>query len=340
MKDSITEVENIAQRGKELLRKNSMTSDEVMTAAQLALAVYEDKPEVNGWTPIPLDKLDVPKGYKPNGHYINSNACAFVRETIINGEKSLALVFKGTDMWSPEDWIDNITHINDHYKKMRPLVDAVDKYAKEHGVNRIIVTGHSLGGAMAAIYMHEHLSGRKAQDGIRYDAVTFGSPGAVFPDKATDKRILAFRHDKDIVPKVVSLKAWGDAYRSPGRIIEITEKNSQRFSGITGGIKAHSMNAYVDTMIAMKFDGTLDKIVKTNSDITVSRNIVSDKHIETDISYRPDSKRMTGKKPQDPLYTDPGLQEVLEEQAIRRQIGARAYDEEELHKIGPRPLAR
>ena len=228
------------------MSRKKITPEDVVNSAHLCLAVYDETPDVTGWEPIGVDDLEVPDGYEPDGRYVNENALAFVRSMEVNGEKTLALAFKGTDKWCFQDWKDNILNINTHYEKMRPLIDALDSYVEDKGIDRVMVMGHSLGGAMAAIYMEEHPD---TENGVKYSGVSFGSPGGVFPDEHSDNRLICFRHDLDAVPHVASMRSKiGQNYRWPGRVISIDEGDQTRFKGIFGRVKAHSMKEYVKTI--------------------------------------------------------------------------------------------
>ena len=128
-----------------------------------------------------------------NGDHPEANA--FVLTGVVNGVKTLAIVFRGTDQWS--DFSDYAS-FSTHYEKYAPLLQALNDYVADpsNGIAQVLVSGHSLGAAMAQIYMSHH------QDSTStiYRAWTDGSPGAEIG--LPDDRIVNFVHTDDPVPKV------------------------------------------------------------------------------------------------------------------------------------------
>jgi alpha-beta hydrolase superfamily lysophospholipase len=59
--------------------------------------------------------------------------------------------------------------LRQHYDLFEPLFTALDNYIQANPVSKILVTGHSLGAAMAEFYMEKH-------PGALYSAVTVASP--------------------------------------------------------------------------------------------------------------------------------------------------------------------
>lgn len=264
-------MEYVYARNPDYDQPNSLSADDVLEAAKLCQISYDENPKMAGWKSISSDNVELPDGYEPNGKFVNKNAVAFVQEKEVNGTKTLAIAFKGTDMLSAKDWMENIIHINNHYTHMRPLMDAIDKYINQNDIQRVIVTGHSLGGAMAAIYMQEHVAGRRGNKNVKYEGVTFGSPGAVFHPALQDCRILSIRHQADLVPKACKIKL---SYKPIGRVLEIQEEQSKRFSGIQSGVNAHKMAEYTKSILELKDNGTLTNVLgeKTHIEIKNKRN--------------------------------------------------------------------
>ena len=145
------------------------------TLAQIAWAAYADgAPTPAGFSPLALPGLS-------NGTYINQNAAALVGTQTLGGQLVLVLAFRGSD--DQTDWLNDVQNINADYAKFSPLISAVESYAAQNSL-KVVVTGHSLGGAMAQVFMANHPAG----GAVKYEAVTFGSPGALVPP-ASDHRI-------------------------------------------------------------------------------------------------------------------------------------------------------
>ncbi|NDV50172.1 lipase family protein [Salipiger sp. PrR003] len=251
-----------------------ISTNDIKYAAELCRAVYDEEPHVDGWVPLKLSDLDVPEGYEPDGRYVNENSLAFVRTTEVDGVTTLALTFKGTDLLCHRDWGDNILNINGHYEKLRPLVEAIDRYVERMGIERVLVTGHSLGGAMAEIFMDEHRSDRSK---VTYHGVTFGSPGAQFTADTDDPRMLAFRHANDLVPKIASVRdSFGKGYSCTGRLIEVSD-TTDRFKGMLGGLKAHGIVQYIETITQMEMDRTLHEVLAARGDMQIEVDCSADR---------------------------------------------------------------
>jgi hypothetical protein len=142
-------------------------------------------------------------------------ANAYVLQGTVNGEETLLVAFRGSDEL-PGDNFDYLD-FNRSFAKFaaidKPLLDYVDD--SSHGIQQVLVTGHSLGASMADQFME--------QDGVRGDArfkaVTFGSPGGDFPADVretaeNDPRIVDFAHTHDAVP--LNHQAAGVLFGDPG----------------------------------------------------------------------------------------------------------------------------
>lgn len=148
---------------------DSATSNIFADAAVLARNTYSDTPASAslGWQPLGAADLGIPaSGAFDAGTYVLSNgtytgtdstngAVAHVYVGELRGETTLALAFRGTDE-IPGDLPDHL-HFADHYAQFRPLIAALQDYADDqsHGVDKVLVTGHSLGSAMVTTAMVE-----------------------------------------------------------------------------------------------------------------------------------------------------------------------------------------
>ena len=137
------------------------------TLAELAADAYSQNPAKG--LPEGFVAIDLPGLQMHNGLYANGPAAAAVSFGFIEGAPVLVVAFRGSD--DRTDWLDDLRDINAEYASFQPLLNVVETFAGAGG--HVLLVGHSLGGAMAQIFMYEH-----AGDD-HYRAVTFGSPGAL-----------------------------------------------------------------------------------------------------------------------------------------------------------------
>ena len=141
----------------------------------------------------------LPAGFAPlsatgltNGTYANQNAYGAAVTGAFGNQSVVVLSFRGSD--DRQDWINNLRNINADYEKFAPLVSAVDSYAAQHDAT-VLVTGHSLGGALTQVFMANHPD----TGDVLYEGVTFGSPGALI-SATPDDRIINYEIADDPVP--------------------------------------------------------------------------------------------------------------------------------------------
>ncbi len=171
-----------------------------------------------------------------NGIYTNQNASALVGRS----EDALFISFRGTndvpglldilasltgggtpdsDHWADLPILNGLglpsqdEGMSEHYALFAPLLSAIDAYINNptNGIERIYVTGHSLGAAMVQAYIDQH-SGDP-----RFEAITFADPGYEGFDglalNFTDPRIKTLRIENDpiLMGDLVNPKG-GDSY--------------------------------------------------------------------------------------------------------------------------------
>lgn len=147
-----------------------LPSDVFLEAALLSRAAYDDTPAAaagRGWEPLGADTLGLaPQGARDSGAYSfadgiyvdrdgDNSAVAHVYVGTLGGERVLALAFRGTDE-IPGDIREHASFIS-HYAHFGPLTDAIRSHVDDggSGIDRVLVTGHSLGSAMVATAMVE-----------------------------------------------------------------------------------------------------------------------------------------------------------------------------------------
>lgn len=177
-----------------------------------------------------------------NGFYTNGNAAAFVARS---GD-AVVIAFRGTndngenptdpkngfypdqDDWSP--LFEGSGGKIQHYYMLKPLISALDSFVSDssNGINKVYVTGHSLGGAMASEYMQA-----PNHKGDKYSAITFAAPafGVLDGFFKDEDRVTHIEIDGDIVPDVPGFH--------PGRSIHFAGNDTH-----TSIVANHSMDYY------------------------------------------------------------------------------------------------
>jgi pimeloyl-ACP methyl ester carboxylesterase len=140
--------------------------------AELAGDAYSQNPAKS--LPDGFSAVDLPGLQMHNGLYSDGSAQAVVSTGSLDGSPVVVLAFRGSN--DRQDWIDDLRNIDAQYADFQPLIAAVKSYA---GDTHVVVVGHSLGGAMAQLFMEQN-------PGDQFRAVTFGSPGALLPAPADD----------------------------------------------------------------------------------------------------------------------------------------------------------
>lgn len=165
--------------------------------AQAETRVLDD-----GWQPL---DLSIPSTTNTNaivyrkGYFTHANAAAFVARC---GDAAV-ISFRGTNdaTVDPADW----SNMDGHYALLDSLISIFDGYVNNtvNGINKVYVTGHSMGGALAINYMNLHA-------GSRYESIVFAAPPftekpvlGLIPNRrefASDSRLIQMEISGDPVP--------------------------------------------------------------------------------------------------------------------------------------------
>jgi hypothetical protein len=221
----------------------SLPADRLIEAmAQLAEDAYDQSSKdavADGWHALSAAELGIQaKGSGSvrhtfeDGVYVgdtnrSSEGQALVLTREVDGKTVLTVAFRGTvDL--EEQFLDYFPFDN-HYKGFKPLVGAVKKYVADasNGIDKVVVTGHSLGAAMAQLFMNETLD-------APLSGYTFGSPGA---DGARHRApLLNFEHTNDAIPDLGDIKD-----ERSGGVVTVD------INGLDGSSRSHSIERYMKT---------------------------------------------------------------------------------------------
>jgi pimeloyl-ACP methyl ester carboxylesterase len=248
--------------------------------AQLSLDAYSDVPVAlpPGFT-LP-DAASLPITLGPgesfaNGVFRNANVAALTAETVLDGQETLVIAFRGAD--DAADRLSALQGINADYPLFASLIAAVDASAANGNYQQVVVTGHSTGGSLAQIYMEAHPD----QPGsITYQADTFGSPGAILPP-GSDARLTNFVIADD---PVMTLGAYrgeiGDALRSSDLLAEAAAR--QAAAELPGVSEDQVLATLGSLTVNYANRGDIIILPGKNQDISPAANIAGLARLDTD----------------------------------------------------------
>ncbi len=157
----------------------------------------------------------------------SSEGQALVLSQTVGDETVLTLAFRGTVNLARQ--FADYFPFDKHYANFKPLIAAVKEFVADasNGIDKVVVTGHSLGGAMAQLFLNEKLA-------VPLSGYTFGSPGA--DDDRKRAPLVNFEHANDAIPDLSGIKDE----RSGGVVtVDIVGLNNLK--------AAHSIERYMKT---------------------------------------------------------------------------------------------
>lgn len=166
-----------------------------------------------------------------------SEGNATVLTGVVNDLRTIVIAFRGTDglivpdasVYVPPGGFD------EYYSHFLPLIDAIKLYAADHQIEQILLTGHSLGAALAQTALATSFQGWNAY------AYAYASPGSDSgtANQVPNDRIMTFDRDTDVIPVLGTFN---------GHAGDVIALNTVRYSHvpITGN---HATDFYVQDMI-------------------------------------------------------------------------------------------
>lgn len=163
-----------------------VTGNQTTTLAWFAELAYEDSwtaDQLGGWHAVSGSELGISDSLLSNGLYEYQNGAALVTSANFNGSDVLCIAFRGSD--DDADWVTNITDIDEHFELFYSLSEAAQAALDAGTYDAILVTGHSLGGAMTEVYLHTY------SDPNIY-GISWGSPGIHMDEAEADSRLVNY----------------------------------------------------------------------------------------------------------------------------------------------------
>ena len=177
------------------------------------------------------------------------HASATVGLTMLDGKRTLGISFEGTNVSLSAnallDIISDVSYIKGYYGLLKDsnFIPSILDYINANNIERVLVTGHSLGGATAQSFMHDY-----GQDDARFIGVTFGSPGTNLshsvPEERLEERLVNIQHNDDPVVALGNARLYFDN----GSIVKVVAEDS-----------GHGLVNYSETVkfLASKLDAKL-----------------------------------------------------------------------------------
>lgn len=241
-----------------------VSGNPLAVAAQLADAAYQDTPTAIefGWRAVPTELIGLTSNggdwtyadgiFEGDVEYFSGSQLfqqnAHLYEGNLNGVPTLALAFRGT---AETDSTEEIAELIEQgavgwsrlFNTYEDFLEKVTGYAEQGGFEQMLVTGHSLGGALAQKFFINDIAGTALAD--QSAIITFGSPGSNDEQPTSTLPILNVVHDDDLVPN----QPFGERY---GADLFVERPEKLFFS-----LVEHEREFYLDT--AERFTAALEE---------------------------------------------------------------------------------
>ncbi len=175
--------------------------------------------------------------------------------TVYRTSDALFLTFRGTDD-ALADGYDDAFDMQGHYDRYSTLFSAIDAYLSAPSnveIESVYVSGHSLGGQMAMMYMDNH-------QGNKYKAVTFEAAnklheaGNSLVQTLRDPRFVNFEIGGDVVPDLGLLTGENNISGNFGKTIHMDYESSPLFTSHTLSYIATQFDSVAETLDVSTID--------------------------------------------------------------------------------------
>lgn len=170
-------------------------------ASRLSVLAYETDGSAilsglqsDGWTALTDTTFGSNLAPNFNGHlyFDQDNSQALV--TYRASDKTLAIAFRGSELSEPSDFYDDARDVSGHFSNFSQLLSAIKLSALYVGASQILLTGHSLGGAMAEAAMIRSFTGSNVY-GVTFASIGMPGLGTVSIDRSD--QFLNIKHSGD-----------------------------------------------------------------------------------------------------------------------------------------------
>lgn len=199
---------------------NSLLDRDLYTEAAIsAVTAYkatpQDQQNIGSWhavSPLELGLNAESDEFSMLGGVFSCNGLfdkiATVCSGVIDGKKTILITFKGTNLPDVIDLMADLSssQFQRYYNAFRDLIDAVETYISDNSsdVDRVLISGHSLGGALAEKLVAE----LNEKFPAKVEGITFGSIGD--NSTANVSNIVNFAHVSDIANQLAVIHSDPD----------------------------------------------------------------------------------------------------------------------------------